>query len=486
MAEFRGNYISGEFVASGGDLFQSHNPAMEDAVVLSATGSRASVDDAVQAARDALPAWRRLPTADRIEALERVKACLPEHTERIAEAITLEMGKVLSEARVEAKSIAGKIDALLRLLPVELPPRAHPAAPGYQRFHSHGVMAVIGPFNFPIHLVNTHVIPALITGNTVVVKPSEITPLTAQRYAELFDAAGFPPGVFNLVQGGGPVGAALVTHGGVDVVAFTGSYKTGRMILGETIDQPEKKVALEMGGKNVAVVVDDADIDQAVREILLGALLTTGQRCTATSRVVATPGVADQLIERLVAALPRVRPGDPTAPETFMGPLACRRSLSSFEEALLLADQQATVLVKSERVGACFVTPGMHEVTGEEAVVTEELFGPHIAFERAADNADAIRRANGPFGLSASLFTRNEALVERFYDEVRAGVININRSTNGASGLLPFGGVGRSGNFHPTGSASLRLATYPVAFMREPHGSITSHAVLEAALEGPK
>ena len=394
------------------------------------------------------------------------------------------MGKVSSEALVEAGSISGKIDGIAAVLPHELPPAA-PSAPGEQRFHALGVIGVIGPFNFPVHLINTHVIPALMTGNTVVIKPSEITPLAGQRYAELFEAADFPPGVINVVQGRGDVGAALASHSGLRGLIFTGSYHTGRLIRQATFEQPYKKVCLELGGKNPAVVLRDADLEHTVRELLLGALLTSGQRCTATSRVVVAPEIAPALTERLKAAFERIEPGPPSQEGTFMGPLASRASRDRFIELARAGRAEgARVLVESRQLdGGYYVTPGLYQVQGHERLLSEELFGPHVCLEVADSEEDAFRRvADNPYGLSASLFTAREEAFERFYDTVPAGVLNWNRSTNGASGLLPFGGVGMSGNFRPAGSGAPRLTTYPVALMSGDPNKKTVNAALDAAL----
>ncbi len=301
-----------------------------------------------------------------------------------------------------------------------------------------------------------------------------------------FDDAGFPAGVFNLVHGLGDAGAALVTHPDVTGVVFTGSYQTGRRIRQATFDQPFKKVCLELGGNNPAVVLDDADLDQAVREILLGALLTAGQRCTATSRVVATPGIADALEDRLAAAFRGARPGDPSDPATFFGPLASEDARRRFLDALAVAREEGAVpVVEGESLpGGAFVSPALYRVSGSEPALREEVFGPFIAFERAADEEDALARAaQNPYGLSASLFSARESALEAFYDQVRVGVVNFNRSTNGASGLLPFGGVGRSGNWRPAGSEAARLCTWPVAVMRADHGAHTAHAGLDALLQ---
>lgn len=478
------HFIDGRFVPGEGNVCTSHDPARDFAPVATAQGDESAVNAAVAAARRAAPAWRRLGIEGRTAALLKVKAALPAHVEAIAQAITAEMGKPLAESRVEAASIGPKIDGVLAGLAHELPP-APADAPGEQRFHALGVMAVVGPFNFPVHLCNTHIIPALLTGNTVVVKPSDITPLSGLRYAELFAAAGLPDGVFNLVHGDGAVGAALVAHADVGGVVFTGSYATGRRIREATFDQPGKRLSLELGGKNPAVVLDDAHLEQAVREILLGALLTSGQRCTATSRVIATPGIAPALRDALAAAFARVVPDDPKLADTFMGPLATRAAFENYFKGLerLRADGAEPVVESTPTGGGAFVTPGLYAVKGDEPSLAHELFGPHVAFEVAADAADAYARAaNTPFGLSASLFSANPENLEDFYDRVPAGVINFNRSTNGASGLLPFGGVGHSGNFSAAGSAAPRLCTYPVAVMQVPFGTVTPNPALEALI----
>lgn len=478
---FRGDYIDGQFIEAEGERFTSRNPAT-GAEVCEAVAVTGAVDAAIDAARAAAKAWRRSALGDRIAALQKVRARVPDHIEGIAAAITAEMGKPIAEARTEAASIASKIDGVIGQLHHALPTAA-PGAPGEQRFQALGVVGIIGPFNFPVHLCNTHVIPTLLAGNAVVVKPSELTPLAGQRYAELFHDAGFTPGVFNMVHGLGATGAALAGHAELDGLVFTGSYATGRRIRQATFDQPHKKVSLELGGRNPAVVLDDADLDQAVREILLGALLTTGQRCTATSRVIATPGIADALLKRLTAAFARIRPGDPTDEATLMGPLASVEARDRFLATLAEArGGSVEVLVESEAGEHAFVTPSLYRVSGDEAYLHDELFGPHIDFEVAADDDDAFARACSPYGLSASLFTHRSHLVDEFRDVVRAGVINLNRSTNGASGLLPFGGTGMSGNWQAAGSEAPRLTTFPVAVMTEAHGKRTENTQLDAAL----
>lgn len=486
MHSFRGSFIAGRFVpAVSGALFESVNPALPAHVVLRAVSDTSAVGAAVDAARAALPGWRRTPLDERVAMLRRLQERLPHHADGIARAITAEMGKPLSEARVEAASIGARLDGIVALLPHALPPSPDPSA-GQQRWHSLGVTAVVGPFNYPIHLLNTYVLPALVTGNTVVAKPSEVTPLAGQLYAALFEDAGLPPGVFNLVQGLGTTGAALVSHPDVRNVIFTGSYHTGRAIREATFDQPWKKVVLELGGKNTAIVLDDADLPQATREILLGALLTTGQRCTATSRVIASPAVVDELRARLMDALPRVLPGDPLDEATFMGPLATRASRDRYLHLLQAAREEGAVVHVESRASqnGSWVSPSLYEARGPLRLLHEEAFGPNLVFEAASSEDDAIARAaQGSYGLSAAVFSARREMLERVWDDVPAGIVNFNRSTNGASGALPFGGIGRSGNFQPGGSLSPRLCTYPVAMMEQAHGAITANPLLARLLE---
>jgi len=471
------------FEADGSaELITSVNPSTGERVAGGVAPIEA-VNDAVEAARGALAGWRRLGVEGRISALRKVADRVDAHRERIAGAISLEMGKPRAEALVEAGSVKGKIEGVIAQLSHTLP-SAPPNAPGEQRFHPLGVIGVIGPFNFPVHLLNTHVIPALLTGNTIILKPSEVTPLSAQRYMDLFLDAGFPEGVINLVHGAGKVGGALSSHEGLNGVIFTGSYETGRRIREATFDQPHKKVCLELGGKNPALVLDDADLAQATREILLGALLTTGQRCTATSRVIVTKGIAEPLKRALTEALKKIEPSDPMAEGCFIGPLANLSAKRRFLSLLAQGKAEgARPVVESQDLSQAFVTPSMYEVSGAEPYLEEELFGPHIAFQVVEDEAEAFAWASkNPYGLSASVFSAREEALEALYDLVPAGVLNWNRSTNGASGLLPFGGVGKSGNWHPAGSEGPRLSTYAVAVMSVPFGELTPHAGLDRQL----
>ncbi len=481
MEEGRGDFIGGSFRrvrASGIDL-ESRDPAHDFAPVFRVTCSVAHVDHAVEAARKAQPAWHALGLDGRTRHLASLRAAFDEAAERMAKAITREMGKPLREAAGEAKSLGERIplildDGLRRIATLK-----PDGVAGEARAHPQGVLSVIGPYNYPAHLVNTHVIPALATGNTVVIKPSEVTPMVGELYAQCVERAGLPPGVVNLVHGGGDVGRALVAHPGTDGVLFTGSWATGRAIAGACLDQPHKVVALEMGGKNVAVVLDDADLPQALAAVLQGAFLTAGQRCTATSRLLVGKRIAERFLDALVAASRELRPGDPMEPATAFGPLATREALDRFVRMRAAAADAGCeqLLAGSVLPGGAFVTPSIHLVPEGRAQVPgyldEELFGPDLAVEIVEDVDEAIARTNAlPYGLANAIFTVDAQKLERFYERTRSGCLNWNRSTNNASGRLPFGGVGKSGNQRPAGIDAVRSTTYQVALLRGEFGDV--------------
>jgi len=319
----------------------------------------------------------------------------------------------------------------------------------------------------------------LLAGNTVVVKPSSVTPWTGQIYAEIFDALGLPPGVFNLTVARGDAGASLSANPECGALSFTGSWDTGRRILEANLDQPHKLLALEMGGKNVAIVCDDASMDQAVHEILIGCCLTAGQRCTATSRLLVQASLADELTDRLVRAFSKVEPGDPFAEETLMGPLATEKAFTQFLGAIDSLDRECVETILDTRTlpGGAFVTPSIRRQrqTGEgwNSYAANELFAPDLAIETFQDDEEALDRIRvSPFGLSLSVFSREESRFEWYVQRAPSGIFNWNRSTNNASGMLPFGGLGHSGNHRPAGISSALYCAHPIAVLKRPYGEV--------------
>jgi succinylglutamic semialdehyde dehydrogenase len=457
------DYLAGRFEtpsAPEGALAVWSPADLDDQVAL-VPWARAQVDRALDAARAAFPAWRRLGTAGRAELLRRYQERLKAHADDLAAAISREIGKPRWEARAEVQAMVTKVDvslteglAFTRDLRVE-------GLPGEIRHRPHGVAAVLGPFNFPGHLPNGQLVPALLAGNTAVFKPSDKGPTTAALMARCFDEAGFPPGVLNVVQGGAPVAEHLVAHAGVDAILFTGSVPVGRRILAATAARPGLLVALELGGKNASLVLDDADLERTVREVAFSGFATAGQRCTATSRVIATRGIAGRLAEGLARAARAAAVGHPADEGVFTGPL-----ISEAARAQLLAAQRRAVEAGFEplapggpakvRTRGHYVQPAVHRappgVHHLEGYTNLELFAPDLAVLTVDDAAQAVAVANAsPFGLSAAVFTRDPAAFEACAEDLEVGVLHWNRSSAGASGRLPFGGVKASGNHRPGG-----------------------------------
>ncbi|MES2504382.1 MAG: aldehyde dehydrogenase family protein [Myxococcota bacterium] len=466
----KGSFIGGVFVAGAGEIIRSQNPARAYETVFETNADISHVAKAVEAAEKALPIWRGLTQNERVLALKSVEAVFKKREEDLAQRITAEMGKIFTESLFEAKNVSGRVSLTaeegLKRVATEHPPGA-----GETRYHAQGIMAVLGPYNFPAHLMNSHIIPALMTGNTIVAKPSELCPGVGELYAECFEEAGLPAGVFNLIQGRGDIGKALVTHPRIRGVLFTGSYQTGRALTEMLLDHPHKILALEMGGKNTAVVLDDADLYQCLVEISQGAFQSAGQRCTATSRVLIDRQVAPKLIPALIRMAKEFVPADPTNTDTVLGPMAGRAALERYLSLLEKVRESAgcKVLLEAQVLpGGAFVTPSVYQV---EQFVDIELFGPHFDIQLFDGLDEAIKLVNqSDYGLSNSIFTRSETSFERFYQETYSGVLNWNRSTNGLSGKAPFGGVGKSGNHRPAGIDAVRNATYPVMVQSLPFG----------------
>ena len=490
LEEGRGDFIDGAWKKSRHeeDAIESRDPARDYATVFRARVDVTHVDDAVAAARKAQRAWHAIGIEGRTKHLLALKAAFEEHVEPISKAIVREMGKPIREALIEARALGDRITLTLDSGLKRVETLRPDGVPGEARAHPQGVLAVLGPYNFPVHLMNSHIIPALATGNTVVIKPSEIVPMCGELYARCAERAGLPPGVLNLVQGRGNVGHALVVHSDVDGILFTGSYKTGRMISEAILDQPNKILALEMGGKNVVVVLEDADLPQALAATMQGAFLTTGQRCTATSRLLVHENVAEQFLDALVAATRELRPGDPMDMATSFGPLATKEALERFLKLRGHAHLAGceTLLAGAVLPGGAFVTPSIHLLSSPDApgYLDEELFGPDLAVEVITDIDHAITRVNAlPYGLANSIFTVDSEKFERFFRETKSGCVNWNRSTNNANGKLPFGGVGRSGNQRPAGVDAARFTTFPVAILKGEVGDVQIDAPFLSAFK---
>ncbi len=471
-----GDFIDGRFTtaSSGDDELRILSPADQNDLVGRHVVVHHHVHEAIEAARRAFPAWRRLGEGGRRALLRKYQDRVRHHREAIAETIAREVGKPLWDARGEAAALASKVDLMLGEGAAWTRDRRVDDLPGAIRFRPHGVMAVIGPFNFPAHLPNGQIVPALLHGNTVVFKPSEKTPNAAVWMARCFDEAGFPPGVVNVVQGGATSAEALVSHDDVDGILFTGSLAVGQKILAANAHRPGRLIALELGGKNATIVLDDADLARAANQIAFAAYASAGQRCTATSRVfVATP-VAEALVEALATAARSLTVGYPLDEGVFMGPLiteASRRELLAAQERARAAGFEAVVSGGAHEVPGhrgWYVRPSLHLAPAPdirvEGYTHDELFGPDIAVYPVDGLDQAVALANDTdYGLSCAVFTASEERFERAADELRVGVLHWNQSSAGASGRLPFGGVKSSGNHRPAGILAGLLCAWPQA-----------------------
>jgi len=438
------------------------------------------VEKACRSARQAFPGWGRKTLSERKEKLLQLQKIFVARADEMAQVIARETGKPLWEAKTEAAALGSKIAITLehsvKLVAEEHIANALPGVEGVIRHKARGVMAVIGPFNFPAHLPNGHIIPALLVGNTVVFKPSDKTPAVGQLMAEFYHEAGFPPGVFNLVQGQAETGKRLVVNQDVDGILFTGSYDVGLKIKQDTLEQYWKILALEMGGKNSTIVWNDADLEKAVYETIVGAYLTTGQRCSCTSKIILHRGIRDQFLQAFHDTAKKLKIGH-WSEDVFMGPLISSDSVDKYVRFQEIAKREgAECLMRGktlslERQGY-YVTPSIYLVDrpDEKSVYQKsEIFGPNVAIYTVEDFTDAMKISNADgFGLVLALFTKNKDLYERAIFDSRVGLLNWNRTTNGASSRLPFGGLGKSGNDRPSGHFAIQYCTTPLASLEDP------------------
>ncbi|RAH37765.1 succinylglutamate-semialdehyde dehydrogenase [Halomonas sp. SL1] len=464
--------IGGEWHEGEAEGFAKQDPISGETLWQGHAASEAQVGAAVEAARAAFPAWARQTFEARQALVERFREVLESHREDLATAIAGETGKPLWEARTEVGAMIGKVAISIRAYQERTGERERDLgeARAVLRHRPHGVMAVFGPYNFPGHLPNGHMVPALLAGNTVVFKPSEQTPLTADLTLQCWREAGLPEGVINLVQGAAPVGQALSSHTGIDGLLFTGSAKVGGLLHQQFAGQMDKILALELGGNNPLVIKDVPDQDAAVLTILQSAFLSGGQRCTCARRLIVPEGqVGDHLLDALSDAISRLHvAGQFSEPAPFYGGLV---SVAAADGLLAAQDdleaRGGSVLARMQRLeeNTSLLTPALIDVTGLE-VPDEEHFGPLLKVHRYRDWDEAKALANDTrYGLSAGLIGGEREDWDDFLLRIRAGIVNWNRQTTGASGDAPFGGVGDSGNHRPSAYYAADYCAYPVASM---------------------
>ncbi|NMW30997.1 succinylglutamate-semialdehyde dehydrogenase [Altererythrobacter sp. RZ02] len=445
-------------------------------------GKVGDVDAAVDRARRAWPEWAAKPLATRIELCRRFANEVRKESDNLAELIAKETGKPLWEARTEVESVINKVDISVTAFAERTgQKKLNSALQGTAavRHKPHGVMVVLGPYNFPAHLPNGHIIPALIAGNVVIFKPSEKTPAVGQLLMECLSKAGISAAVAQFFVGGPEEGKALVAHRGVDGVLFTGSAQAGIAINKKLATNPGKIVALEMGGNNPIVVIDTPKISDAVTLIVQSAFTSAGQRCTAARRLIITADMYDPVIEELKATVGRLIVGEPFAdPAPFMGPVIDNASADQLVESflyLLSNGGKAIRHMQRPNDNLPFISPGIIDTTAMPDRPDVELFGPLLQVIKVDDFDQAIIEANRTrFGLSASLIGGSPQDYNRFWANIRAGIINWNRPTNGASSNAPFGGIGLSGNHRPAAFYAADYCAYPVASteMDQPRATI--------------
>ncbi|MGN6083946.1 succinylglutamate-semialdehyde dehydrogenase [Trinickia sp.] len=464
-------FIDGQWCEGSGPAFASRNPGTGAVVWEGKSASSADVDRAVAGARRAFGEWSALPLQARIEIVQRFAALLAERKEALAHAIGRETGKPLWEARTEVAAMAAKVAISITAYHERTGEKRIAMADGTAvlRHRPHGVVAVFGPYNFPGHLPNGHIVPALIAGNAVVFKPSELAPGVARATVDVWREAGLPAGVLNLVQGEKETGVALANHRQIDGLFFTGSSDTGTLLHKQFGGRPEIVLALEMGGNNPLIVADVEDIDAAVHHTIQSAFLSAGQRCTCARRIfVPRDAFGDRFLARLTDVTSRIAYGLYDAePQPFMGAVISARAagrLVAAQEGLIAAGARALLTMEQRDAHLGFVSPAILDVTDVRDLPDEEHFGPLAQIVRYRDFDEAIARANDTvYGLSAGLLADDEARWTHFHRTIRAGVVNWNRPTNGASSAAPFGGTGRSGNHRPSAYYAADYCAYPMA-----------------------
>lgn len=462
-----GVYIDGNWQAGSSSVFENLCPATGDTTWQGHAAGPSEVAATVNAARNAFKIWTLTPLSERISIIEAYREGLKKRQDKIAETISRDMGKALWDAVGEAGAMVGKIDLSIKALKERAGGMKVDAAFGSATLthRPHGVMAVFGPFNFPGHLPNGHIVPALLAGNTVVFKPSEQAPSVAAIMAEAFEEAGLPKGVLNIAHGGRETGEALLKSE-IDGVLFTGSHRTGTFFHQYFAGRPEIMLALEMGGNNPLIVWDPCHVEAAADIVVQSAYLTTGQRCSCARRVILPVGAfGDRVVDAIVARSEGLNIGRWDEDNIFMGPLVSTDAASGakkFQEALLSKGAKTLLPLRQLDEQTGFVTPGIMDVTEAHDLEDEELFGPLMQIHRVIDFDTALECANDTrFGLSGGLVSDAPELWWLAKAHMKAGILNLNRPTVGASGAMPFGGPGLSGNLRPSAFYAADYCAWP-------------------------
>lgn len=473
-------FINGQWLPAQGQAFEKKDPVSHALVWSGHEATVTDVQSACRSARQAFPAWARLPIAERIKTIEKFAALLTEHKQQLAETISQETGKPLWESLTEVQSMVGKVTISIRAYHERTGEHSQDMAGGRAslRHRPHGVLAVFGPYNFPGHLPNGHIVPALIAGNAVVFKPSELTPRTAEETVKLWQQAGLPNGVLNLVQGGRSTGEALANAVDIDGLLFTGSANTGYHLHQQFSGRPDKILALEMGGNNALIIDEIEHLDAVVHLAIQSAFISAGQRCTCARRILVKEGaIGDAFVARFVEVAKQLKVGAwNSEPAPFMGGVISSHAADQLMQAQQqLIDLGAKPLLAMTRPNPdnALLTAGILDVTDVTDIPDEEYFGPLTKIYRYSDFDEALELANQTrFGLAVGLVSPNKADFERLVLEARAGIVNWNKPLTGASSAAPFGGVGASGNHRASAFYAADYCAWPMASLEEDHVSL--------------
>ena len=465
-------FINGDWREGQGELFNSMNPSDSSELWTGRAANEPDVDAAFQAAHDAFDGWSRTPLVERFAIAMKYKELALAAKDKMGELIAKETGKQLWDATGEGGALSAKVDISITsyLDRTGTLDRETPFGRAALQHRAHGVMAVLGPYNFPAHLPNGHIVPALIAGNTVVFKPSEKTPAVGEFLVDCFVKAGLPAGVVNIVQGGVKTGKQLTQNEDIDGVLFTGSAQTGIALNRQFADRPDKLLALEMGGNNPIIAWDTDDIYSAAVLIAQSAFLSAGQRCSAASRLIVRDGIYDRVVREVKRIADRLIIDEPfSKPAPFMGPVIDNETADGLTESFLALMSAGGKPIKhmarpiDERP---FLTPAIIDVTDMAERPDIELFGPILQVVRVNDFDEAIAEANNTrYGLSAALVGGTATEYNQFWSNSRAGIVNWNKMTVGASSEAPFGGIGLSGNHRPSAFYAADYCAYPVVSM---------------------
>lgn len=469
-------FINGQWCAGSGAAFVSTNPVTQQSVWTGKSADENNVNDAVVAARAAFKKWKREPLENRIAICRKFANLLKENQEHLANVIGSETGKPLWESRTEISAMIGKIEISVRAHDERTGTKESdlPDGKAILRHRPHGVVAVFGPYNFPGHLPNGHIVPALIAGNCVVFKPSEQTPMMAEETVKLWQLAGLPDGVINLVQGAVEPGIALANHVGIDGLFFTGSSTTGELLHKQFAGDTGKILALEMGGNNALILDDDIDEKAALHHVLFSAFISAGQRCTCARRLlVPNTTQGDEFLDKLCDAALNLSVGRfDDAEQPYMGSVVSVQATQMLLKAQQnLLDKGGVSLLEMTQLeeGTALLSPGIIDLTDAHDIPDQEYFGPLLSVYRYDSFDEAIEIANNTrYGLSAGLLSNSRERYDEFLEDIRAGIVNWNKPITGASSAAPFGGVGASGNHRASAYYAADYCAYPVASMESP------------------